>query len=60
MTTLVPYDLPEGRMASPKKMNDWEMFQTAFDPPSFSGSHVSISLLQFHAQKAIFYQFKTL
>ena len=55
MTTLVPYDLPEGRMASPKKMNNWEMFQTAFDPPSFSGSHVSISLLQFHAQKAIFY-----
>ena len=50
----LPYDLPEGRMASPKNMNIWENFQTAFDPPSFSGIHVAISFLQFHAQKSHF------
>ena len=56
----LPYDLPEGWMASPKQMNIWETFQTAFYPPSFSGNHVAISFLHIHAHKAIFYQYKTL
>ena len=41
----LPYDLPKGRMASPKQMNGLEKFQTAFDPPSFSGNHVAIYFL---------------
>ena len=41
----LPYDLPKGRMASPKQMNGVGKFQIAFDPPSLSGNHVAIYFL---------------